>query len=311
MIHEAFQKLKSNLELDDSFDELIQTRHNAIRSVIENNGHDVETKLIGSLQRQTKIQPEAGGDFDIDVLVVLGSFFSWLPIGSVEGVTPQAAMEKLTQIVGESDRYGAMNPRQDQPTVSFEYHDDTKVELVPAYLDQIGASPNGVRHTPVGRAYWVPKNGGWVLSDYDHEADHITAQNAATDGLLVPTIKMLKAIKRKHFPDMKSFHLEVAAAQLIPALVAVNRQYNIRSSFDSLIIDFFNHAPTFLNDPVKIPGSNSPHCDFDGMTKATVMARLDGIKSHCNNIRSMTSDTAKMKAWRELFGEVFPAHATV
>src|SRR3989338_2265095 len=102
MVHEAFQKFKSNLELNDTFDDIIQRRHNAVRSVIENNGSGVETKLIGSLQRQTRIQPKEGDIFDIDILVVLGSFYNWLPAGSIGGVTPQAAMAQLNDIIGAS-----------------------------------------------------------------------------------------------------------------------------------------------------------------------------------------------------------------
>ena len=116
MIQEAFQKLRTNLELNDTFDVLIQQRHNAVRSVIENNMGTVNTKLIGSLQRKTRIQPKQNGTFDIDILVVLGSFYNWLPLGAPGGVTPAAAMQTLHEAVNESDRYRAMGPQQDQPT---------------------------------------------------------------------------------------------------------------------------------------------------------------------------------------------------
>jgi hypothetical protein len=67
-----FVKMKQNLELNPSFDETIQVRHNAIRSSLENNGVAVrDTKLIGSLQRKTRIQPREGDEFDIDILVIL------------------------------------------------------------------------------------------------------------------------------------------------------------------------------------------------------------------------------------------------
>src|SRR5207249_3335869 len=124
MINEAFLQLKSNLELGASFQETVQRHHEAVRSVIEKNGDKLETKLIGSLQRKTRVQPRSEDTFDIDILVNMGEFHSWVPSG---GVTPQAAVARLLQVVAESDRYEQMNLSVDQPTVSFKYKDGTKV----------------------------------------------------------------------------------------------------------------------------------------------------------------------------------------
>ena len=114
MLQENFQKFKSNLELNETFGEIIERRHNAVRSAVENNGNGVKTKLIGSLQRQTRIQPKGDQLFDLDILVVLGSFYNWLAPGDPNGITPEAAMQKMGEIVGESDRYNAMNPQHNQ-----------------------------------------------------------------------------------------------------------------------------------------------------------------------------------------------------
>lgn len=306
MIQEAFKKFKSNLELNSTFDSLIQQHHNAVRGVVENNGSNIKTKLIGSLQRETRIQPKEKDIFDIDILVVFGSFNNWLPAGSPWGVTPQAAMEKLNEIVGESDRYDSMNPQQDQPTISFKYQDNTKVELVPAYLDQIGRSPNGTPHSPIGRAYWIPKNGQWVLADYDHDADHITKHNKLTDGWLIPTIKMLKAAKRGYFPLLESFHLEIIATNIIPAVVDWRKQNNIEISYPVLITDFFNYAASYIENPIKISGSHSPYCFLDAATKVVILKTLEQIKSYCNEVEKLGNDTAKLKAWHVLFGDAFP-----
>lgn len=308
MLHEAFQKFKTNLELNETFEDIIQRRHNAVRSVIENNGHSVDkTQLIGSLQRKTRIQPKGGDVFDLDILVVLGSFYKWLRAGETGGVTPQAAMGELRRIVGESDRYESMNPQQDQPTVSFEYQDDTKVELVPAYLDQIGESQDGTPHSPVGRAYWIPENGQWVLADYDHDADHITAMNINADGWLIPTIKMLKAVKREHFPQLESFHLEIIAAHTIPALVSLRKKDSRPVSLPALITDFFNYAGSFLENPIKIPDSHSSHCLLDAATKVVVSKKFEQLKNYCIAVEKLGSDTAKLDAWRTLFGDAFPS----
>lgn len=305
MIPEAFQKLRSNLELNDTFDALVQQRHNAVRSVIENNTGTSNTKLIGSLQRKTRIQPKQDGRFDIDILVILGSFYNWLPPGTPGGVTPAAAMQTLHEAVRESDRYNAMGPQQDQPTVSFEYSDKTKVELVPAYIDQIGQSANGIAHSPKGRAYWIPKNGQWILADYDHDASHITTANDSSDGYLIPAIKMLKAIKREHFPAMDSFHLELVVANWVPAIVNAYKSKSLSLSYPILITDFFRYAKDSLATQVKAPGSHTPHCSLDLVTHGTVSQKFEAIKNFCNSIQTK-SETEQMKDWRVLFGDAFP-----
>ena len=60
-----FLKLKENLELSPSFDQIVQVRHSAVRSALENKAAAIrDTKLIGSLQRKTRIQPRQGEQFD-------------------------------------------------------------------------------------------------------------------------------------------------------------------------------------------------------------------------------------------------------
>ena len=102
MITDTFLKLKSNLEPNNTFAETISRKHNAVRGVIDQSVQD--TKLIGSLHkhRQTRIQPEEGHDFDIDILVILGDFNNWLPSG---GVTAQMAMNQVHSLVQQSDKY--------------------------------------------------------------------------------------------------------------------------------------------------------------------------------------------------------------
>lgn len=304
MLPDLFQKLKSNLNFNPSFDATIQQNHNAIRSVIENNGHKgIATKLIGSLQRKTRIPPKPDHPFDIDILVELGSFERW----ASGGVTPQLAMDQLHQIVSSSDRYDAMNPQTDSPTVSFEYDNGVKVELVAAYRDNIGHSPNGIPHSPKGRGYWVVNRyGGWELADYDHEADYVSTQNNLADGLLVPTIKMLKAIKREYFSDMKSFHLEILASQIIPSMVYRRKIQGLPVSYPYLIADFFNQAPIFLSQPAKIPDSLSPRVSLSSIENPKVLNMMTAIQGHCNGIFNLSSETAQKAAWRELFGDLFP-----
>ncbi len=95
MVHtvkQAFEILKSNIELSDSFQEIISTHHKAVRKCIERFDSNIETKLIGSLQRKTRIKPSEGDIFDIDILVILGGFREWGYSG--DGISPYQALKK-------------------------------------------------------------------------------------------------------------------------------------------------------------------------------------------------------------------------
>ncbi len=299
-----FQKLRSNLELNDTLKGIIETRHAAVRSVIENNHPSVkETKLIGSLQRLTRIQPRENDEFDIDILVVLGEFTNWVTVG---GVSPAHALNTVHAAAMESDRYAAKNPQQDAPTVSLDFADRIKVELVPAYIDNIGTTPSGELVPPKGRGYWVPKNGRWEHADYDFEADHITRLNTASDGWLVPAIKMLKAIKREYFPALRSFPMEIMAAQIIPVIVSGKKTRGEQVSSPDLLELFFAVAKDTLGTSLKIPSSNSPAVLIGETTVQSVKNAFGVIERHITAVNRLTTDAAKVEGWRQLFGDAFP-----
>jgi hypothetical protein len=303
MLDSAFQKLKTNLELKDGFDELIQQKHKAVRSVIENINPNIKTQLIGSLQRQTKIHPSPDDVFDIDILVILGSVDTWAPAG--QGITKQEAMQRVRNVVGQSKRYDAMNPQIDEPTVVFEHKDGVKVELVPAFIDNIGHWSDGTP-TIKGRGFWIPKNGRWELADYNHEAQHLTNLNKISDEMLVPAIKMLKALKRKHFPNLGSFHLEILSSHTVPGTVLQYKDKNIPITYPDLICNFFLLGKNLLHQPVKIYNSNSLGINLTGTELANTYKTFNDIYEYCEAIEMQPTDQAKVDAWKNLFGDAMP-----
>ncbi len=303
-VNEAFQKLKSNLELNSTFNAAVIQKHGAVRSALRNIDKAMETRLIGSLGRRTRIQPRQNDSFDIDILVVFGEFFKWLPVGA--GISPADAIGRLSSIVGRSDRYSGMNPAADSPTVTFEYRDNIKVELVPAYRDQIGQSPNGTLHQPKGRAYWIPKSGVWILADYDYDGDYVSAANTQADQWLIPTIKMLKALRRLYFQALSSFHLEVIAAHILTAWIQALKSQHLAISFPLLIEYFFQHAGSYLNVGT-FPGSNTPAIVLPIPEQQAVITVFGQVYAVCTSIGRLPNDNAKITAWRNLFGDVFPA----
>ncbi len=303
-LSEAFLKLKSNLELNPTFDTIIQQRHKAVRDSIERNGQDFETQLIGSLQKKTRIQPRQGDDFDIDILVILGQFSDWVEDGT--GISPADASETLRTTLNQSNRYSSMNPEIDQPTVTFEYKDDIRVELVPGYLDNIGRSPNGTPHSPRSRAFWIPKHGRWELADYNHDAAVVSSNNLDTDGWFIPAIKMLKAIRRTFFPELDTFHLEILASKTIPHQVNSKRLWGLTITYPELITQFFSDAYSLLDSEVSFDRSNSPAIILPLDQRVSVKEVFRKIHSFCTGLDQIDSEEAKISGWKKLFGDEFP-----
>lgn len=307
-MREHFLKLKSNLELNPDLEETISTKHKAIRDYIKNNNPSVkDSKLIGSIARKTRIHPGKDNRIDIDVLVIMGEFYDWVNIG---GISPGDALDELHRTVFESERYKTKNPVQDEPTIKLTYDDNIDIELVPAYVDNIGRDRFGNSTEPKGRGYWVVKNNAWEIADYDHEADYISEQNRVSDGYLIPTIKILKALKRNHFSDLGSFPLEVIASNIIPLSVLMRKRNNTAIEYHDLIEDFLEQAPVQISEEICVPNSKSNPTVIDPLMSHLIKDRVSELGKEVKRINSMPFKTDKVNAWKQLFGEHFPVSLT-
>jgi hypothetical protein len=298
-VSEAFNKFKSNLELAPTFQDTITTNHKAVRDWIESFDSSISTKLIGSLQRKTRIQPRQDYTFDIDILIVLGCFDRWVPSG--QGITPESTLRKLQAIVENHGTYQKLGPENDCPTICYEYANKVKVELVPAYLDQIGDIH------PKGRGYYIPINNRWVLADYDYDAEYLSSLNGICKGHLIPAIKMLKAAKRHLFPLMRSYHLEVMAVEILPSFIQRIIAANLPVSYPVLISFFFDIASNKIMSSSAIPGSKTQDAStyLSSPEKVALSEMFSKIKEICGSI--LYQDNAScVKTWKLIFGSPFP-----
>ncbi len=305
-VAQAFNEFKSRLELSKTFQDKVTSHHNAIREWIESYDSGIETKLIGSLQRKTRIQPRSKDTFDIDILVILGSFYQWVQTG---GISPADALDRIESIVSEHETYDKIGPETDSPTITIEYADNTKVELVPAYIDQIGYTSDGTPNPPKGRGYWIPKRNRWIIADYDYDAEYISQKNDETDDYLIPLIKMLKAAKRNLFPEMKSYHLEALAGNIIPLAVSYLKNQGYQVSHPTLAYNFFLLGKDEVVKSVKIPNSKSSYADeyLTSEGKQQLVGKFEKISNYCKSL--INSDGKEtVEGWRKLFGEPFPSY---
>ena len=305
LVEDAFKDFKSKLELSKTFQDAVSTHHNALRSWIELNNPNIETQLIGSLQRKTRIQPcNSDNTFDIDILVGLGDFKRWVSSG---GVTPTDALDNVENVVSQSERYRRIGPETNSPAIVLEYSDGIEIELIPAYLDNIGQYSDGTITLPKGRGYWIPKKGKWEIADYNYDAEYITRMNTTSDSYLVPLIKMLKAAKRNLFSQLSSYHLEILASTIVPLCIKNSKEKGLEISYPFLIYSFFYLAQEIVKLEAKIAGSKSPNADAN-MTpseKQNMADQFEKISNYCGSVLKLQGVVA-IKAWNQLFGYPFP-----
>ncbi len=298
---EAFNIFKTRLELDPSYDKIVQSRHKAIRAFLENRIPGIRTQLIGSLQRRTRIDPPKElQQFDIDILVEVGVCKRFVH----GGITPVSSLLALERVIKNGGRYKKRGTETDSPALIVPYSDGSSIELVPAYRDETG------NESPVGRAFWVPLSNNWHLADYDYDADYISTQNKRCDGLLIPCIKMLKGWRRNWVPDFRSFHLEILAALIIPAVVEACKEHQFQATEPYLISFFFQHAQNKLNIPVRLPGSLSePVGNYLSSDQRNKIKRVMKFHSLAAKHALNNSPPHSLKAWHNIFRSPFPKPA--
>ena len=305
-LEQAFSEFRSRLELNPSFQRPISEHHNSVRDFLTSVDNSITTQLIGSLQRRTRIQPRQDDAFDIDILVILGNFNHWVEEG---GVFPSTALHRVESYIARSTRYRKMGPETDSPAIVLEYTNNVSVELIPGYIDWIGCHRDGTPCLPKGRGYWIPKHNEWVLADYDHDAEYISRVNQNSEGYLIPAIKILKAIKRNCFPEMRSYHIEVLATNIIPGLVRYFRGSNIQITYERLICCFFEVAKNSICGGTLIPGSKSEPANLymNDAAKQNLKRAFETITVHCKDVL-LKSEEEKILLYRNLCGDPFPAY---
>lgn len=296
---EAFVEFRQRLELDASYDAIIQQRHNAVRQFLVRHLPLARTQLIGSLQRRTRIDPQQGlQGFDIDILVELGGFQGFVSQG---GVGPSDAMDSMEIAVQGNANYRRMGAYEDQPTIIIPYGDGSSVELVPAYRD------NTYLHNPRGRAYWVPRAGRWVLADYDFDAQYVSNMNQLYDRKTVPCIKMVKAWRRNLVPLLRSYHLEVLVCAILPGVIRAIEKQGSSLPWPLLLYGLFLNLQDAIYYPAQIPGSLSEPADYylDNSDRQRI-AKAAEVSTNYAKSAFDVPPTKAMQMWRELLGTPFP-----
>ncbi len=310
-VREAFEQLLSRIELDATRVGVASQRYNAVKYRIESNLPGKQVSQVGSFQRKTKIRPrDENTNLDIDAIVSFGEARSFASFG--QAMTPQVALQIVREALVADKTYRLMNPDSDAPTVVLEYADGFKIELIPCFKDLTGSSPRD--HGPACYLIGAP-SGHWVRADYDYDAKLITGLNQSSEiaATLVPAIKMIKAFFRNLPVGLKSFHVEILCAIVLPPAIQRWTAQRFNWGYQHLLARFLKEVRTQLDKPVSLPGSYSAPVD-SGLSAAQRqriglwLEKLGEIAWQSCELDDKHNDTAgALRCWRWLFGEIFPS----
>ena len=306
MLDEAFDELLSRIELNPTRVTLASQRYNAIKAAIENALPDKSVRQIGSFQRKTKIRPlDLSDKLDIDAIVSFGPFRRFATDG--RGVSPALALETIRRALATNELYRVMPQVTDHPIIRLQYADDMSIELAAVFEDLTGRYP----HLPgEPNCYIVGSSPSvWGPADYDYDAKRITRLNAATSGKLVPTIKLMKTYLRGREVPLKSFHVEVLAANIVPSLLANWDGNGYDYGYNHILAGFLDRASLLVTRPILLAGSHSPplNSELDSATLTAIGSYLRQRAEAARRLCAITVGGEAVNRWFDFFGEPFPA----
>ena len=214
-INQAFQTLKSNLEITGLQASTVSTRQKTVREVMEAGLDVLDSFLTGSYSRSTLIGPLK--DADIDIAVVLDAKYYHHYNGQNGGQAGLLDYVKRT-LLRTYTRTPDISRNGQAVTVRF---DDFTVDVVPAFYRQ-------------GGGYLIPNSisQSWISTDPKKHVEQMAAANTAHGGDLVPLVKMIKGWNRENGRFFRSFHLEVLAMSIMSGVTITDYPSGVRYYFD-------------------------------------------------------------------------------
>ena len=280
-VDDAFDKLKSNLEITNTESEQAQTRHRLIREHIEDNWELVDHFLTGSYRRNTKTKKLK----DVDIFVVVDPDG---PQGSLADGTGTAAVRALRDVLAK--RWSDLHTDDSVVTINYGDDDVASYEVAPVFQRD-------------GGGYSMPNGAGWMDTDPQEQHRLVTAKNKTCGEKFIPFVKMVKGINREaEEPIEPAFLLEVMGLDLVVGPFGSYRdeiRFFLASVADQIVDDW--------RDPVGIgPDVNvGVSADRRRELSDTVRGWL-GVAEEALQLEYEGKERAAVETWRELFGWRMP-----
>ena len=280
-IDNAFENLKSNLEITRTESRLAQTRHKLIREHIETSWQLTNHFLTGSYDRHTKTKKLK----DVDMFAVIDPKG---PQGSLANGPGRAAISALYELL--VTRWKDLDTDDNVVRINYGDEEVASYEVAPVFERR-------------GRGYRIPNGKGWMDTDPQEHASLITAKNTECNTRFVPFVKMVKGINREAGePIDPSFLIEVMALELV--LPPFGRYRDEIRFFLASVADR-------IEDDWPDPAGLGP--DINGRVSLTQRRKLADIvrewlavAEEALLLENDGRQRAAVEKWRELFGWRMP-----
>ena len=280
-IDDAFDKLKSNLEITQTESQIAQTRHQLVREHIEESWQLVDHFLTGSYARHTKTKKLK----DVDIFVVVDPEG---PQGLLAGGTGTAAVLALRDVL--ASRWSDLDVDDNVVTINYGDEDVASYEVAPVFPRQ-------------GGGYTMPNGACWMDTDPREQATLVTDINTRCDGKFVPFVKMVKGINREAGdPIEPAFLLEVMGLKLVLDPFGRYRdeiRFFLASVADRIVEDWA--------DPVGIGPNVNEGIGIGSRQQLSVVVRgWLAVAEEALQLEYEGKERAAVETWRQLFGWRMP-----
>jgi Second Messenger Oligonucleotide or Dinucleotide Synthetase domain len=279
-INDAFLKLKSNLEITQTEQDIAVRRHTGIREYVTSRWDLIDDFLTGSYRRDTKTKKLK----DIDIFIVID------PDGAQADYRVQSPVQVLNALLTLLAEHWPEAYR-DGMAIVIPFGSDEEImsiDVVPAF-DRNGGG------------YFIPdpSAGSWIATNPKRHHELSIAKNAECDGKFVPFVKMIKGINRQlGEPVSPSFLLEVMAHTLVKAPFG---------RYQDEIVLFLATAAERIDDqwddPAGLGGDvNTIMSPSEKLAAAEALLRAQTIAEHAVDLEDDGQEHAAYDEWKQLFG---------
>ena len=286
-VTERFRTFHRNLYLTDDQISEGMDHHVGVRKALNRNYYDVSNLansfLIGSWGKDTKTRPPR----DIDLYFVL-PYAVYLRFESVAVNKQSVLLQEVRRVL--QGTYPNTNLRGDGQVVVVGFS-RMSVEVVPAFA-------------LLNSQYWIcdtHSGGRYKTAAPNAEITHITTLDNIYNNNLRPFIMMMKAWQSHCNVPMKSFWIELVAANFLQQY-----QYSKKGYFyyDWIMRDFFAYLYHRANQCVFVPGTYEPIALGD-IWQSRVKTAYDRAVKACDYERKDYIYLAG-EEWQKIFGVQIP-----
>lgn len=280
-VDDAFDKLKSNLEITKTESELAQTRHQLVRDHIKGSWTLLDDFLTGSYARHTKTKKLK----DVDIFVVVDPDG---PQGSLAKGTGLSAVLALRELL--ASHWQNLEADDNVVTINYGTEDVASYEVAPVF-------------PRAGGGYSMPNGTGWMDTDPQRQAQLVTAKNKDCDEKFVPFVKMVKGINREAGdPIDPAFLIEVMGMDLVFEPFDRYRdeiRFFLASVADRIVDDW--------PDPVGLGPDINSGIQIGRRRELSEMVRgWLTVAEEALQLEYEGKERAAVDTWRELFGWRMP-----